>query len=260
MALIGVEILNLANPSRVEIQRAMLKSRNNHPPGGFFYRQSETSWESSKWRSFDHVVSEIIAHREANKTRFPELPRDRETVAAELENQMTERLRSMPGGADYLMNSPEGPPLNPLRSRRPPASPVGVVANVVAAVKTATVGIATWLEFFGAGPVENAVAEKRAAVCAGCEFNVPAEGPNKLSETVAAELALVLGAMHEQQLTTSLDEKLNLCGLCLCPLKSKVFAPNDVVQKNTNPALRKLLPKHCWILAEQKAAKPVKAK
>ncbi len=239
----------------------MLKSRNNHPPGGFIYRQNETGWESSKWRSFDHVVNEIIAHRVANP-RF-NLPTDKETVSVELENFMTERLRSIPGGTDYLTADPGGATLNPLIPRRTVASLVGGIANAVAeGIKSApkiVAGIGLWLEWFSSdGPVTKEVAEQRASTCVACPKNVPATGVNTLSSVAARELQEILGSLHEQDLHTSLDSKLNLCSACLCPLASKVWVPNELIKRNTSKKVKAALWEKCWILPLLTKSKPLR--
>jgi hypothetical protein len=224
----------------------VLKSRNNHPPGGgFWFTQPETGWTSSKWRSFNHVCDEVIAHRLAN-SRFG-LPTDRETVEIEVENQITERLRSIPGGLDFIMDAPQAPPGSFIKRLRTQAQAVGAVAAGAEAVKRVVAGIGLYTEWFGKGPVTPEVAIKRGEICAQCPKNQPATGVNAWSETAGKELAAILGSLYEQKLSTPHDEKLNCCTACGCPTRAKIWCPDDLAVKHLTKKSKSELWEKCWL-------------
>lgn len=224
----------------------MLKSRNNHPPGGFYFVQPETGWTSSKWRSFDHVVSEIIAHRQANP-RF-NLPTDKETVAIELENQMTERLRSIPGGMDFLMDSQPAPPGSFQKRLRVSRAGDGAVAD---RVKNVVAGIGLWKSWFkDQEPIAQELANKRAATCKGCQFNIKGNIFQRFTEASGKELLAIMGSLKERKLTTPHDAELGVCDLCDCATSVKAWTPLNLALEHMRPEVKAKLPPHCWLATE----------
>ncbi len=220
----------------------MLLNRNNVIPGGFTWTQAETGWQI-RTDSFNETLKKIIEHRRANP-RF-ELPTDDATVAMEMEQRYETDLLARYGdqAAQWVAVSPGGPQPSFTIRHRPSRGGVAVVESA----KKLIAGIGLWMEWFGEGPVDFGLADKRAAVCIKCPKNQPAEGANKLSELAAKELAHIMGSLHEKRLATSHDEKLNVCTVCLCPLKAKVWTPQALAVKHTSEKTMSELPDNCWI-------------
>jgi hypothetical protein len=63
--------------------------------------------------------------------------------------------------------------------------------------------------------------------------------------------------MQERKLSTPVDDKLNVCDVCLCPLKLKVHTPLKYIKANmSEPVLADLQKvEKCWIVSELFAAK-----
>lgn len=92
------------------------------------------------------------------------------------------------------------------------------------------------------GLVDQAEAERRAAICEACPQNQPSKWMWCFGcsvRTAAAKLAsMTLGV------STSHDANLKQCGVCHCNLKLKVFCGKEVMSE---PQFAKLWPDHCWM-------------
>lgn len=225
----------------------MLKSRFNFPAGGFKFYQPQTGWESSSYIGFDATVAEIIKHRKANP-RFS-LTTDKATVEQELDDYTTARLRSVNGGEQWITEGvSESPPVFTSRPRvRQPG--VGVVAG--ASVKKIVAGVGLMLDFLGPSlkPVAPKLAEERAAICVGCDFNQPG---GVIEEAGGEALRLLLEAKSELKLETSHDDKLKTCSLCSCRLTLKTHVPMDYILSKTPPEQMAAFPVFCWIKRRDK--------
>jgi hypothetical protein len=112
--------------------------------------------------------------------------------------------------------------------------------------------IADWL---GAGlrPVDKPLAEKRAAVCAVCPQNQPAEGFfQKLDALAAKEIKRLIEVKNELELVTSQDAKLGACAACDCALGLKTWANLNHILAHTSDKVKAKLDPKCWILAADK--------
>jgi hypothetical protein len=222
----------------------MLKSRSNFPPGGFEFYQPETGWSPTKYLGFDATVDEIIKHRAANP-RF-NLPTDRRTVEQQLDDFTTLRLQRMPDGWSYLIPDASQPPPESFPrhlSHRPAAGAVGVGDYA----KDITAGIGLWVEWFGDKPVEKKVAEERASICRQCPLNVTGNWMQRMSEVAAKEITAIMGSLKKQKMKTHHDDALGVCDACNCPLKAKVWAPAELIQKHMRPEAEAKLWEKCWM-------------
>jgi hypothetical protein len=223
----------------------MLKSRSINPPGGWRFTQPETGWKLKPGHPFKSAVASIIEHRRQNP-RF-KLSTDFATVEVELDNFTCALLRNDPKWCD-------GPPA--LSFPKPlPARPRPVVARGNAAVgnkpnflANTSAGIKLWLEFFGSGkPETKEVAEKRASVCVTCPQNVKGNILERFNAAAGREILAIFNALNDLDLHTSQDKELYVCHLCSCPLRSKVFAPLEMVKKHMVKETMDSLPDFCWI-------------
>lgn len=217
--------------------------RHTFPNGGWQFYQPQTGWHAPAPVSFtfDQIVIEIIKHRKANPavTAKFKLATEFNAVATELETFTAKRL----GLPDPKLIPP---PMQPQLS--------GAVVAAVDKIKKLASGNALLLEWQESGipPVDSALANSRAAVCAACPKNDPGgllkyfSGP--VSETVRKRLA----KLHDMNLTTPSDAALHVCSACLCPLRLKVHTPMSLILGRLKPEQRAELDPKCWILSESK--------
>ena len=122
---------------------ARLKSRQMQVPNGFKFLQPETGWKSTRFASFDSIVTSLIAHRRGR----PDLvakhkwSTDYDEVAHEVE-QFNVRLCQMHGWNNYIDQAdfgggepPKSMPLSQADQRQVSAA-AGRVTKIWAGVKT----------------------------------------------------------------------------------------------------------------------------
>lgn len=218
-------------------------NRHTFPSGGGWkFRQVQTGWENPlAMVSFTESVKEIIKHRKANPaiTAKHKLATDFEDVANELEDFTRKRLGMPAKGA--------GPFPKPPAKALPPS-----VALAVGGVKKLASGAALLLDWEQSGepPVAPEVSEARATICAQCPKNSPGDFTSWFTKPVSEMLRAKLARLHSMNLTTTNDAKINVCDVCLCPLKLKVHTPLPLILRHLKPETRAELPSHCWILAK----------
>lgn len=210
-------------------------NRHTFPNGGWQFRQPQTNWVNPMAMvGFDASVKAIIAHRVANKaaTSKYQLATDYDAVADELEKFTRMRL---------------GIPLQQAPSFQAGRSqlPAGVVA-VATNVKRAAQGTAVVLDWLTSGgkPVDQALANQRAATCAACPKNVDGAW---YTVAPASIIKATLEARNDLKLETPDDAKLRSCGVCLCLNRLKVWCPMEHIVKETRPEIMAEFPANCWI-------------
>lgn len=99
--------------------------------------------------------------------------------------------------------------------------------------------------------VSRELAEARAKVCVGCPFNVPDE--MKGIDAAANEM---LKKLTGQRITEE-DKRLGVCGVCTCPLKSKVHMKRSLFEDRLSAEEKRALPKEedgksftCWMVKD----------
>lgn len=237
-----------------------LLNRRAFPPGGYWYFESRTAWPPLDTaqsyfagKTFDQVVDEVIAHRQKNP-RFG-MSTDRVTVENELDFFTCARLKWDP---NYCSGGPGGKALRP-----PQAAAVGAVRSRVGAavekVQKYVSGLGVLLGWLGDGgkAVPPETSWRRAGVCVGCPRNEPGDWESFFTGLAAEKIRQQLGVRNEMNLSTPLDDKLNICTACLCCLKLKVHTPLAHVVKKLKPEMRAELDGRCWILDEEKQAATV---
>jgi hypothetical protein len=226
----------------------MLKSRKSEPPGGWLFFQPQTG-KSFGGSTFMQTVNAIIEHRQAN-SRFG-LSVNPDAVAKELDDYTCARINHNP---HYCVSenaaSFSSPPLPQRQSGAGARSAVAAAKNG-SFLKNATVGIKTYIDFFGDGrPVPQDVADKRAAVCAPCRLNEPGGLLERFTQAAAKEIMSIYGVLNDLNCKTALDEKLHVCSACQCPMKSKIWVNRDVIMKHMpKENFDKLVPE-CWMRIE----------
>lgn len=209
--------------------------RHTFPNGGWMFRQPQTGWVNPyAMVSFNDSVRAIIKHRQANRAMIVKhnLSTDFNTVADELEDYTRKRL-GLPAKGSASTPFPYSP-----------SSPS--FTGVAAGIKRAAQGTSVILDWLQAGgkPVEQPLADKRAAICVTCPRNVA----GAWYTTAPAELIrAVLSSRADLKLATPSDDRLQSCDVCKCLMRLKVWTPLDYIVTNTKPEVMAEFPSNCWI-------------
>lgn len=225
-----------------------LKSRTLHPPYGFQFLLPEIGMKTPFKGSFNECVSEFGRIVKANpamaeKQKWPDFV---EGQIEWMDHHNAHRLQAS-GFADFV-DTGEGQYIPPVAQKKTSWRGSAAVGNLVS-------GAAIWKEMFGAegATVARPLAESRAPVCVGCPENDKQTGLiNLFTAALAGQLNALFELMKGKGLSTSKDDQLGVCKICLCPLKSKVHASLDVILKNMKPETVARLPEWCWIRTESK--------
>lgn len=234
-----------------------LKSRQHQIPNGFRYIQAQTNWRSRSFESFDSIVRALIRHRQGRPDLIAKhaWATDYNAVADEVE-QFNVNLCLKHGWVNYLEGMESGG--SSLPKTRPP-SPANVESVAVAAGASSKIwsGIKTLNEWIQAGghPVEAAISERRADVCVACPKNVTGNFTDWFTRPAAGAIKKQIEQLAERKLSTPHDAKLNVCEVCLCPMKLKVHAPIEFIKAHMIDSVLADLQKvpGCWIPVELKA-------
>jgi len=232
-----------------------LISRDKQIPHGFKYLQVETGWSPRRFASFETIVQGLIAHRKGNAALIAKgYSTDHDTVANEVE-AFNVRMAQAMGWTSYLTSEGgAGSPLPPsLASRQTSPGQVAAVAAKVKKIWSGVRSINEWLD--GNVPaVPQEQSDKRAAVCAACPKNE--QGGFEKWFTVPASTAIKnqIEKAAGRNLKTASDDKLNLCAVCLCPLKLMVHVPLEIklnhLTAEVEAELREVKPP-CWVCTEK---------
>lgn len=232
---------------------ARLRNRTMFIPGGFKFTQPEISYQSRPWASFEAIVNSLMVARRAN----PALAQkhgwalDHDGVARDVEAFNAAICEKM-GWTDYIVTPQESPP--PPKSR--PLSPEDKkqAAAAAGAVKKIWAGVRTlndWLDS-GEPPINLERAEQRAEICIKCPKNGQGDFTKWFTSPASEVIKRQLAKLHERSITTQHDAKLNICEVCLCPLKLKVHTPMKFIKAHLSDQLLDDLRKvpDCWIPSE----------
>lgn len=171
---------------------------------------------------------------------------DREGVEHDVEQHNVARMISG-GWTDFIIQDNQNPTptyvMPPAEKKRTGAA-VGSIRNVAA-------GVGVLLEWLGSGgkPVEQSLADSRAAICVGCPKNGQGGILSYFTKAAADTIRIQMEIRGDLQLKTPHDEKLGVCEACLCPLRLKVFTPIEHVLAHTSNDVKTQLVPQCWILA-----------
>lgn len=241
---------------------ARLKNRQHQIPGGFRFYQPQTKWQPPNFASFDTIVQGLISHRNANpalrdKHRWPT---DQPTVEIEVD-EFNARICEQAGWTDYISSAIGGapPPFFPAPSQTDQSklnAAAGAVKKIWAGVRT----LNDWLDS-GELPVSPAQSTARAAVCAKCPQNAVGDFDQWFTRPASEAIRRQLEKVKGRQLATDHDDKLNVCRVCLCPLRLAVHAPISYKAAHLTQTVMDELEAanaFCWVVAEIKAlpAKP----
>jgi hypothetical protein len=226
---------------------ASLKNPQLQIPGGFQMWVPELRWAAPKGLSIQQIATGLIAARQANPaiTRQRGWSTDLATVMQEVEAYQVQICQAY-GWHSYITNDPSPPP-RPFVQASAKTTPLG------RGVKNAVAGVATISEMFGkAGPVDAALAESRAAVCAKCPLNDKVATWEDFFTVPAANwIRKALGVVKDLELKTSHDGELGVCRACDCPMKLKVWAKLEHILEHIPAESKAALDTGCWIRSEE---------
>lgn len=216
--------------------------------GGWKFRQPQFgNWENQMALvGFDASVKSIIGARAKNKALSIKhnLSTDYETVANEL-IQYNRMIRNLPDPS---------PPSFFARSRNSLLNGGAAAAGAKWLRKVAQLGtgISTIsdLKRSGRDPVLQEVAEKRAEICVGCPKNLSGDLFSIFTKPIANLVRHQIEDKRRLKLATSLDDKLNVCDACGCPMQLKVWFPLDIIKAHIKKPELDDLDQRCWITKE----------
>lgn len=220
-----------------------LKNRSECPPGGFIVTISKLSTSRQFW-SFSDALAWFDGVARANpQAGLPTNP----TVQADfIDQQNALRCLTFQGGDSYISEK-GGPTAHAETKKASLLKPVVAVADKVRQLKAGVKVLSDWIGA-GAHPVEQAEADRRAAICEKCPQNGHGDWTSWFTLPAAAEIRTLLESAKQADLKTALDDKLGVCEACLCPLKLKVHVPLDHIKTHISATAKASLDKRCWIL------------
>jgi hypothetical protein len=217
-----------------------LKNRQQSIPGGFDWNQPETGFT---FRSDVFITTRdaIIGDRMRNPRH--KLRTDPDYVEWEMEQRYVAKLKSMPGGDQWLVPEGGGDASPPVF--RTPRSRSGPAAGL-SSMETAKAGIGLLKDAFGPTlkTVPSATSEARSKICAECPEN---KLGNVLVHAAGSALKMLLEARDSMKLKTSNDDQLHDCAVCSCNLKVKVHVVLPYILEKTTPEVMQRFPENCWI-------------
>ncbi len=230
-----------------------LVSRDKQIPNGFKFIQPETNFQTTRFASFSTIVNAVINHRKSNPALAAKhgWNTDYDAVAEEVD-RFNAQLCAQMGWSNYIQASPGDSPIPKQKApsesdQKQVAAAAGRVTKIWAGVKTLT----DWIDS-GDPAVPAEAAAARAAVCAGCPKNGSGDFTTWFTKPAALVIAKQVERLKDRKLATPHDERLNVCEVCLCPLKLKVHTPFQYVRAHlSDPVLKELrtVP-NCWIVSE----------
>lgn len=228
------------------------------PPGGWVWHEPSTGWWAPHpiGHTFDQQVQNIIKHRRSNPAL---VAKHNLSVDPNVVGQQLIKYQQMRGAL----------PADPLPKLTPPpqsSQMSGAVKLAVAAVRKMASGAALLTEWEEAGlpHVEQALASNRAFTCSKCPKNEKGKSFTDIfTVPVANMIKRKMERLNELDLHTAYDDQLATCQACLCPMRTKVWMPIELIAKRLKPDQKaELQPQNptCWILQELPSPTPSSAK
>lgn len=226
---------------------ARMRSLTEHPPYSWQFLQPETGQTAPFVGSFYYVCEQLMTLRNAN----PFLVErhgwrvDQAGIEHDVEQYQVARMRAG-GWTDFIVEDSPAP----APAYYPPPAQKKSAAGVLSGVRRVAAGVAVLVDWLGSGakPVDQAIAESRAAICADCPKNDGGDFTAYFTKPIADKIRTQLEIRGDLQLRTPSDERLTVCSACDCPLKLKVWTPLEHILKHTSEDTKTKLDPRCWIL------------
>lgn len=222
-----------------------LRDRNRQVPNGLKYYLPQTKWSARPWASHSEITDSLLAHLTGNPHVAQNLgwPLDRNFIADRVDEYNALICQQM-GWVDYI--TPDGGQAAqvPFTSA---ASQLNRLGNVVAGAEV----LVEWIKS-GAEAVPQDLANERAGTCTSCKFNDRGDFTRFFTVPVSEAIRVALRQRSDMKLSTTHDHEIQVCSICLCPLRLKVHVPIESIMKRLPVETREKLPTHCWIKKEGK--------
>lgn len=234
-----------------------LKDRQRQIPGGLQLLVPETKWRAPAYASFETIVMQLIAHRQANPylaqqhgwSTDPDTVRDYvDSFNASICKRMGWTEYYTEGGAETALpfQRPTPPPTDP--------SKLSAVANNIKAIWAGLKTVNDWMDS-NEPAVESSLSESRAKICSECPLNEVGNLETWFTRPAAEGIKRQIEKFSARNLTTSYDSKLHTCKACLCVNSLSVHVPIAIkvahMSQETFDVL-KTAPA-CWVVDEGKA-------
>ncbi len=231
-----------------------LINRQKQIPNGMKFLQPETTWKPrSQYPSFDSIVSGLIAHRlsRPDLVASKNWATDYDSVAAEVD-AFNALLCARHGWNDYITDGQgEAPPPKPQALLQQEKSAIAAAADKAKKIWGGIKTLNDWIDS-GAPPVPQATSEGRAAICASCPKNGQGDFTSWFTKPAADAIGKQIEKLGQMKLKTPHDANLNICEVCLCPLKLKVHTPKEFIKAHMPIEVLNELRRvdGCWIPKE----------
>jgi len=198
------------------IEFEMLRTTET-PPGGYKWTEPTTgkTFEHYDYTAFTNAIRDFHIGNE-----IPLAPDWREQVKSDMCSQNRVKWGSLCRRVD---------------------APKGVRPFSIEAAKSFVKFMAGWLSK-GGGYVDQAEAERRAEICAGCEFNQVAVA--SCGSCYNAVLEAIHGIVGKRE--TKYSDKLESCKVCSCSNRVSVWMPLDAQLNALAPETKEQLSRLAW--------------
>lgn len=192
-----------------------LLRRSVIPKGGWIYIHKPTG-TTIKAKTWNELVSRVRGYRVANGI----------ALGPNFEEQLGEDVCKQQGWGSPVCEEQEPPTVEKRQ--------LGVmdVVNFLKVVKHWLLNNPTLVE-----PEE---ADRRAAICASCPYNVDAIGCFGCTN-IAGHMFDVI-----KERATPHDGQLKNCQVCGCVNRAQVWVPKETLDQGVSPEMREEFPDHCW--------------
>lgn len=231
-----------------------LKDRNRQIPNGLRFLQPETNWQPARFASFSTIVGSLISHRKSNPHLIAQKKWsiDPDQVADEVD-AFNALMCARHGWNAYITDGQESAatPPKPQALLQQEKSALAAAADKAKKIWSGIRTLNDWIDS-GTPPVPKDKAEARAAICAACTKNGKGDFTSWFTKPAADVISKQIEKLAALKLTTSKDNAINLCEVCLCPLKLKVHTPIEHIKEHlAGPVMVELRAvKTCWVPKE----------
>jgi hypothetical protein len=230
-----------------------LRNTQRQIPGGFLWREPSTGFQiQGGFKSFQTICDAVLANRRANPHQCQQhgLSTDPAVISDEV-NAFNAMVCERMGWNDYVMMPSASPPSPKFKALSPATEKeISAAAGKTKKIWQGVKSLNDWIES-GEPAVAPELAEKRAAVCVACPLNGAGGLETWFTAPASTAIKKQFEKLESRKLATTLDEKLNICTSCFCPLKLLVQTPLKHKLAHMGAETRSALHPNCWILAEE---------
>ncbi len=233
--------------------RPTLRDRNHYIPNGFVFYQPETAWRPRRGQSFASLCQQLLQHRQGNPHLAAQHNWRMDLAGIEDEVDAFNAKVCLANGWNKFVMTLEGGGLPPKPIALSPADQrqISVAAGLAKKIWSGVKTINDWIDS-GEPPVAPVVSARRAATCAKCPQNGKGDFTTWFTKPAAGAIQKQVEKLADRKLSTPHDGDINICEVCLCPLKLKVHTPIRFIKEHLaeNVLLDLKRVGGCWIIEE----------